>query len=148
MLTGGRLAAGLLMMLAMIGAMVTFLADVGYDRVDWVRPILAAAAIGFVAGWQQLGGNLGREFLLSGLFGIGAALVALVFFALIFGMRSAYITHFSVQFDQAIDIIAHIFDVGLRVIQAVYTSPRTAASLVIGALCAGVIAEFLNRVWR
>ena len=49
-LTGGRLAASVLMMLAMMGTMVTFLNDAGYAQEDWGMPIFAAAVIGLMAG--------------------------------------------------------------------------------------------------
>lgn len=148
MLTGGRLAAALLMMLAMIGAMVTYLDDARFFREDWPTPIIAAAAIGFAAGWSQLGGNLGRDFLASGMFGIGAAIVAVVFFALLYGMRSAWITHFGVQFDAPIDVVSHIVSTGLRVVESAVASRRTLAALVFGSLISGIIAEYFNRVWR
>ena len=148
MLTGGRLAAAILMMLAMIGAMVTYLDDARFFREDWPAPIVAAALIGFAAGWSQLGGSLGRDFLASGMFGIGAAVVAIVFFALIYGIRSAWITHFGVQFDAPIDVVAHIITTGLTVLESAIASRRTLAALILGSMTAGIIAEYFNRIWR
>ncbi|MEO0363680.1 MAG: hypothetical protein AAF322_21340, partial [Pseudomonadota bacterium] len=84
----------------------------------------------------------------AGLFGIGAALVGLLFFALLFGVRSAWITHSSVQFDAAIEVIGHIIDAGIRVIQRGVESQKTVAAFLIGALCTGIIAEFCHRIWR
>lgn len=147
-LTGGRLAAGFFMMLAMVGAMVTFLDDAGFERPDWPMPILAAGVIGAMAGWSQLGRNLGHDFLASGFFGMGAACVGLVFFALVYGFRSAYITHIGVQFDAAIDVIGHIVKTGVTVLQAFVASPRTVAALALGAAISGVLAEYCNRIWK
>jgi hypothetical protein len=146
--TGGRLAAGILMMLAMVGAMVTYLDDAGFEPVGWQQPLIAAAVIGFWAGWSQLGQSLGREFMHSGLFGVGAGLTALIFFALVYGLRSAYITHAGVQFSAAIDVVAHILTVGVKVIETTIASPRTVAALVVGSVIAGIISEYCNRIWR
>lgn len=146
--TGGRLAAGILMMLAMLGAMVTYLDDAGYTPDQFQQPVIAAAVIGFWAGWSQLGPNLGREFFHAGVFGIGAGLTALVFFALLYGFRSAYITHVGVQFSAAIDVVGHIIKVGVKVIQTTVASPRTVAAFVVGCLIAGIISEYCNRIWR
>ena len=146
--TGGRLAATFTMMLAMVGAMVTYLEDAAFFEPDWVMPIIAAAVIGAMAGWSQLGRNLGRDLFQSGLFGVGAALVALVFFALVYGFRSAWITHVSVGFDAAIQVVAHILDTGIKVIQWAIASRRTMAALIIGSLCSGIISEYCNRIWK
>lgn len=146
--TGGKLAAGLLMMFAMVGGMITYLDDAGYQPELWVQPILAAGFVGFWAGWSQLGPKLGREFIQAGLFGIGAGMIALVFFAMLYGFRSAYITHTGVQFQTAIDVVAHIMDVGMTVIQSTLTSTRTVAALVMGCLCTGIISEYFHRIWK
>ena len=42
-MTGGRLAAAFWMMLASIGAMITFLDDAGFAQPDWPPAIIAAA---------------------------------------------------------------------------------------------------------
>ena len=146
--TGGRLAAAVLMMLSMIGAMITYLDEAGYAQPDWPGAILVAALVGVMAGWGQLGRNLGREYMLSGLFGLGAAVVGLIFFAMIYGFRSAWITHFGVGFDAAIDVITHILSTGITVGKAVLASPRTILALGLGSLTAGIIAEFCNRIWK
>lgn len=146
--TGGRLAAAFLMMLAMAGAMITFLDDAEIAHPDWPLPIVAAAVIGAMAGWSQLGRNLGGDFYASGMFGLGAACVGLVFFALVYGFRSAYITHVGVQFDAAIDVITHILETGINVLRAFAASPRTVAALALGAAISGVIAEYCNRIWK
>lgn len=147
-MTGGRLAAAFFMMLAMIGTMITFLDDAGYEYTDWPPAIVAAAVIGIMAGWSQLGRNLGRDFMLSGMFGVGAGLIGLTFFALVFGFRSAWITHFGVGFTAAIDVVAHILDTGIKVIQTFFASSRTILALGMGSLCAGIIAEYFNRIWK
>ncbi|MEM7545753.1 MAG: TrgA family protein [Pseudomonadota bacterium] len=146
--TGGKLAAGILMMFAMAGGMITYLDDAGFEQTGWAQPIIAAGLVGFWAGWSQLGTNLGREFLHSGVFAIGSGMVALVFFALIYGLRSAYITHSGVQFAAAIDVIAHILDVGITVIQTTVASKRTLAALVIGCLISGIVSEYCHRIWK
>ncbi len=147
-LTGGRLAAAFFMMLATAGAMITFLDDAGFAYPDWPLPILTAGVIGAMAGWSQLGRNLGNDFLASGLFGIGAACVGLIFFALVYGFRSAYITHLGVQFDAAIDVITHILKAGINVLLAFVASPRTIAALALGAAISGILAEYCNRIWK
>ncbi|MEM7524653.1 MAG: TrgA family protein [Pseudomonadota bacterium] len=147
-MTGGRLAAGFFMGLAMLGAMVTYLDEAGFEKIEWPPALLAAAIIGFVTGWSQLGGALGRDFMESGAFGVGAAIIGLVFFAMLYGMRSAYITHTTVQFNQAIDVIAHILDVGIKVISAIIASKKTMAAFVVGALITGILSEYFHRIWR
>ncbi len=146
--TGGRLVAGILMMLAMLGGMVTYLDDAGFEPSGWQQPLVAAAFIGFWAGWSQLGPYLGREFFHSGLFAIGAGTTALIFFALIYGIRSAYITHTGVQFDSAVDVIAHILKISITAVQSTLSSPRTVAALLVGCLISGIISEYFNRIWR
>lgn len=146
--TGGRLVASVTMMLAMTGAMVTFLEDAGFFKPDWAMPILAAAIIGAMAGWTQLGRNLGRDFFQAGLFGVGAAMVALVFFALVYGFRSAWITHASVGFDAAIQVIQHILETGIRVVESALASSRTMAALIVGSLVSGIISEYCDRIWK
>ena len=147
-MTGGRLAAAFLMMLSMVGAMVTFLDDAGYPHQDWPMALSAAGVIGIMAGWSQLGRNLGNDFFLSGLFGVGAAAVGLIFFALIYGFRSAWITHIGVGFDTAIGVISHILETGVRVVQTFLESKRTIMALAVGSLIAGIIAEYCNRIWK
>lgn len=147
-MTGGKLASGALMSLSMVGAMITYLIDANFEQQDWVMPILTAIVIGWMAGWSQLGKNLGRDYLSSGLFGIGAAVVGLVFFALVYGIRSAYITHLGVQFAEAVDVVGHIVTTGVKVIETTFASTRTLAAIVVGSVSAGIIAEFLNRIWR
>ena len=147
-MTGGRLAAAFLMMLAMIGAMITYLDDAGYEYTDWPPAIVTASIVGIMAGWSQLGRNLGREFMLSGMFGVGAGLIGLIFFAMIFGFRSAWITHFGVGFTAAIDVVAHILDTGIKVVQSFLASPRTILALCMGSLMAGIISEYFNRIWK
>ena len=147
-LTGGRLAAALLMMLSMIGAMITYLDEAGYSQPDWPWPIVAAAVIGLMAGWGQLGRNLGHDFMVSGLFGVGAGFVGLIFFGMVYGFRSAWITHFTLGFDAPIDVIVHILKTGITVGEAVVASPRTILALGMGSLSAGIIAEYFNRIWK
>lgn len=136
------------MMLAMIGAMVTYLDDARFFTPDWPKPILAAAVIGIMAGWSQLGRNLGRDFFQSGLFGVGAACVGLLFFALVYGFRSAYITHVGVQFDAAIDVVEHIIDTAVKVLFSFAHSKRTIMALFVGSLIAGIISEYFHRIWK
>lgn len=147
-LTGGRLAAACLMMLSLIGAMITYLDEAGYAQPDWPNAIIAAAIIGLMAGWGQLGRNLGHDFMVSGLFGLGAGFVGLIFFAMIYGFRSAWITHFGVGFDAPIDVITHVLKTGITVGEAALASPRTLLALGLGSLTSGIIAEFCNRIWN
>ena len=128
--------------------MITFLDDAGFAQPDWPPAIIAAAVIGIMAGWSQLGRNLGRDFMSAGLFGVGAAFVALLFFALVYGFRSAWITHVGVGFDAAIDVIGHILDTGVKVVQSFIASPRTMMALIVGSVIAGVLSEFCNRIWK
>lgn len=148
MLTGGRLAAGLLMSLATVGSMATYLDHAQYFGEDWPFPILVAAAIGFLAGWTQLGAGLGRDFLSSGMHGVGAGVVAVVFFALLFGIQVTYVTHLRQQFDDPMKLISFIISSGMRVFEALLTSRRTIATLLVGSLAAGIFSEVFNRIWR
>lgn len=147
-LTGGRLAAALLMMLATVGAMITYLDDARFFREDWPLPVVAAALIGLAVGWAQLGPSLGRDFPSSGLFGLGAAFVAVVGFAVAYALRSAWITHMGVQFQEPFDAVVHVVKAAFAVLESAVVSRRTLAALVVGSVSAGILAEFCARVWK
>ncbi|MEM7268378.1 MAG: TrgA family protein [Pseudomonadota bacterium] len=147
-MTGGKLAAALLLAAAMVMAVITFMDQIETPDPDRVLPILGAAFVGFYAGWTQLGRNLGGEFIQSAIFGVGAGAVAVVFFAFLYGVRSAYITHTGVQFPTAIDAVTHLLDAGLNVVISAVLSTPTLLALIIGSFVAGMLAEFFNRLWK
>lgn len=146
--TGGKLAAATLMAVAMVGAVVTFMFQIETPGPDMVLPMIGAACVGFYAGWNQLGRHLGVEYLTAGLFGLGAGAAAVVFFAFLYGVRSAYITHTGVQFATALDAVFHMLDAGLNVVISAVLSTATLLALLIGSFVSGVLAEFFNRRWR
>lgn len=147
-MTGGKLAAALLLAAAMVGAVVTFMDQIEAAEPDMVLPIFGAAFVGLYAGWTQLGRNLGGEFVQTGIFGVGAGAVAVVMFAFLYGLRSAYLTHVGVQFPTAVDAVTHLLDAGLNVVVSAVLSTPTLLSLLIGSFMAGLLAEFFNRIWR
>lgn len=147
-MTGGKLAAALLMAAAMVGSVVTFMDQIQAAEPDMVLPIFGAAFVGLYAGWTQLGRNLGGEFIQTGIFGVGAGAVAVVMFAFLYGLRSAYLTHVGVQFPTAVDAVTHLLDAGLNVVISAVLSTPTLISLLIGSFLAGMLAEFFNRIWR
>ena len=136
------------MALAGIGAAVTYLDDTGTAPHDWVTPLVAATIIGFWAGWSQLGRSLGGQYLNSAFFALGAAFTAVVFLAILYSLRSAWITHFGVRFDEPIDVLRHVVEVSISFCIQLLQSNRTIVALLFGAFTAGIIAEFFNRIWR
>ena len=147
-MTGGKLAAALLLAAAMVGSVVTVMEQIETAEPDMVLPIFGAAFGGLYAGWTQLGRNLGGEFIQTGIFGVGAGAVAVVMFAFLYGLRSAYLTHVGVQFPTAVDAVTHLLDAGLNVVISAVLSTPTLISLLIGSFVAGMLAEFFNRIWR
>ncbi len=145
---GGRVAAAILLMLTMVGAMATYLDDAGFGRTEWPAPISVAALIGFVVGWRQLGPSLGRGFGPSGLYGLGAALVSLVIFAALYGARSAGADQMREPFADVADAIAYGARAGFSVFEAAFLSRRTLAALVVGAISSGILSEFVGRITR
>ena len=147
-MTGGKLAAALLLAAAMIGAVITFMDQIETPGPDMVLPIFGAAFVGLYAGWSQLGRNLGGEFIQTGIFGVGAGAVSVVLFAFLYGLRSAYITHVGVQFPTALDAVLHLLDSGMNVVISAVLSTPTLVALLVGSFIAGILAEFFNRIWR
>ena len=147
-MTGGKLAAAVLLAAAMVGSVVTVMEQIETAEPDMVLPIFGAAFVGLYAGWTQLGRNLGGEFIQTGIFGVGAGAVAVVMFAFLYGLRSAYLTHVGVQFPTAVDAVTHLLDAGLNVVISAVLSTPTLISLLIGSFVAGMLAEFFNRIWR
>lgn len=146
--TGGKLTAAIFMAVAMVGAVLTFLFQIEAETPDMVMPILGAGCVGFVCGWTQLGRNLGGDFVQSGVFGVGAAAVSVVYFAFLYGLRSAYFTHIGVQFPTALDAIFHLLDNALNVVASAILSTPTLLALIIGSFTAGICAEYFHRRWR
>lgn len=147
-MTGGKLMAALLLAAAIVGGVVTFMDQIETPDPDMVLPIFGAAFVGLYASWTQLGSNLGGEFVQTGIFGVGAGAIAVVMFAFLYGLRSAYLTHIGVQFPTAVDAVMHLMDAGLNVVISAVLSTPTLLTLIIGSFLAGVLAEFFNRIWR
>ena len=147
-MTGGKFAAALFLAAAMVGTVVTFMDQIETAEPDMVLPIFGAAFVGLYAGWGQLGRNLGGEFVQSGIFGVGADTVAVVMFAFLYGLRSAYLTHVNLQFPTAVEAVTHMLDADLNVVVSAVLSTPTLIALLIGSFVAGMLAEFFNRIWR
>lgn len=113
-----------------------------------VTPLIAAALCGGVAGYRSLARNLGGGIMRSGLFGVGAAIVAFLIFAGLLAIRSAYIYHSSVQFDSAKQALFHLIEAMVGTLQRAWYDPAPTAVLLIGGLLAGFISEFFNHIWR
>lgn len=147
MWTAGKLASGMLMAAAAVGAVVVYLRLSGVDQLDWPTPLMMCGLAGFVAGWRHLGSNLGNEFLQSAIFGIGAALIGLVYFAICYGVYSAYVTHVRLQFPTTEDALFHFIEAAVSVGRETL-QPDVLLALGIGSAAAGVLAEFFGRIWR
>ena len=147
-MTGGKLASACLLATACVVGVVVFMLQIETPGPDMPLPIVTAVFVGLYAGWTQLGRNLSGDFVQSGIFGVGAGAVALVFFAFLYGLRSAYITHFSVQFRTGVDAVIHVLDSGLTVVISAIVSYPTLLTLLIGSFLSGLLAEYFNRIWR
>lgn len=147
-MTGGKLAAAVLMSCVAVGAIMTFGYDIQSESPDLVTPVIAAALIGMYSGWQQLGRNLGGEYVQSGLFGVGASGVTVMFFAFFYGVRSAYLTHKGVQFDSGVSAVLHVVKAGWGIVLETIFSYPTLLELIIGGFIAGMIAELCDRAWN
>lgn len=146
-MTGGRLMAGLLIAAASAAGILTFGYDIGADTKDLVLPVLAALAVGFYAGWNQLGRNLGGEYVQSAVFGVGAGGVAVINFAALYGIRSAWKTHTTLQFDTGAEAVIHALDAALNVVISSVLSYPTLLCLMILSFIAGLLAEYFDRTW-
>lgn len=147
-MTGGKLAAAILMACVAVGAIMAFGYHSQSETPDLVMPVIAAALIGLFGGWNQLGRNLGGEYVQSGLFGVGASAVTVVYFAFFYGIRSAYLTHKGVQFDSGTTAVLHVVKAGWGIVLEVTYSHPTLLVLMIGGFVAGLIAEACDRAWN
>lgn len=145
---GGAVVAALLMALAAGCAIWVRMEAHETPDPSRISPLLTAVAVGLYAGWTRLGPVVGGGYVRSALFGLGAAVVALVIFAVFVAIARATEYQFTTQFKSVREALFQTLDFAIGVLGEAAAEPRPAYVLAGGALTAGVFAEAFARIWR
>nr|WP_050927737.1 TrgA family protein [Aestuariivita boseongensis] len=104
-------------------------------------------AIGAAVGWKVMGTRAGRGFtpgINNGLTGVAV----MVFWALfVQGCYEMFRLAMRNRYDGAFDAIMGIFEVSYDYAVTI-AQPNIIATLLIGAVCAGLVTEYVSRKWR
>ena len=145
---GGAVAAAIFMATAGGCAIWVHMASTDYTEPQKITPLLAGTAAGLYVGWFQLSRKLGSGYIPSGLFGVGAGVVAFLIFAFLTGLRTAYYFHQTMQFGTARQALFSVLDTTVDVFRAAMSEHHAVLTLLALSFAAGVLSEALNRLWR
>lgn len=145
---GGAIAAAIFMATAGGCAIWVHMATPEYSEPQKITPLMAGVLTGSYAGWFHLSRKLGRGYIPSGLFGVGAGLIAFLIFAVLTAVRTAYYFHQAIQFESARQALFFVLDATVNVFRAALSEHQAVLTLLALSFAAGVFSEALNRLWR
>lgn len=145
---GGAIAAAVFMATAGGCAIWIHMATPEYSEPQKITPLLVAVLAGFYAGWFHLSRKLGAGYIPSGLFGVGAGVIAFLIFAILTAIRTAYYVHQAILFDSARQALFFVLDATISVFRVAADEHQAVLTLLALSFAAGVFSEALNRLWR
>lgn len=147
--SGARLMSGVMMALAMMGAIwLAAFHDPTIGLHARNQALMLGAAAGLFFGWTMLGRRLGRGFPRAMGWSLSTMLVTGFWFFAILAARTTTLSAFAGQHRgrpvQALEALVEQF-----FIYAQYaTDPRVVVAAAVGALVAGAMGEYARMIWN